>query len=88
MTAISGRTIALTFGGESISVSVKEDAAISLVSFLEIPKEGVNPKTESKQIQFSDIKIGDKVSAIIEVKENGDFLATNVSIIEEMSAAK
>jgi hypothetical protein len=88
VTAISGNTLTLTFQEKSIAVPIKEDAKIESVTFIEAPKEGAALKPELKTIQFSDIKIGDNASVFVEIKQNGDLLGANISIIIGAPAAK
>ncbi len=57
---IFGRTLTLTTDGDTLNVSIREDAKIQLVSWVGEDKE--KAKQETKEIEFKDIKVGDAVN--------------------------
>ena len=85
---ISERTLTLTAEEESLAIPIKENAKIISVFVTETPAEfveGAPIETEEKEIKFEDLKVGDNVSIIAEVKPSGELEGTNVSVLPEFS---
>jgi|GEM_PF-1445734 len=84
---ISDRTLTLTAEEESLAIPIKENAKIISLSVAEIPTEfieGAPIKTEEKEIKFEDLKVGDKVSIVAELKPSGELEGTTVSVLPEL----
>jgi len=84
---ISERTLTLSAEEESLVILIKEDAKIISFSLPEPPAEfveGAPLETQEKEIKFEDLKVGDKVSIIAEVKPGGELEGTNVSVLSAL----
>jgi len=57
-----GRVVTLSYNGENLDIVLQESAKINLY-------EG----TEKKEVQFQDIKIGDKVNVTAEIGKDGSI---------------
>lgn len=80
VTKISNKTITLTYGGESLEIRVKEDAQIYSFEALTPPKQGITAMPEQKKAEFSDIKVGSQVNAIIKILQDGQIEGLSVII--------
>ena len=84
---IINRTLSLVANGEVLKVPIKEGAEI--VSFIiteppaEINEDMIPPEPERKELKFEDIKVGDKVSIVVEVKPTGEIEGINVTVLPE-----
>jgi hypothetical protein len=88
---ISGETITLLSGGETMDVAVVDRTVISLFIFPEIPEgsdEGVVSKSERREIAFENLKVGDNATILAGVKANGKLEASSVNIFEETVPAE
>jgi len=69
ITKISGRIVTLNYAGESLDISVKDNAQIYSFS------QG------QKQIDFSQIKVGDWLNITIEVLPDGQVQGLSVAVV-------
>jgi len=60
---ISGRVLTLSSGGDKLDVFIREDAKIQSINVAETDKK--KAQQEAKELQFSDIKVGDAVTISI-----------------------
>lgn len=86
ITSISGRTLSITLDEETLEVPIREDSIISRVYFESPVAEGVTPAFDSETIQFEDLAVGQMVSIMAEVAEDGTLTGINVAVIEEVAA--
>ena len=77
---ISGRTLTLTEEGDTLSVPIKEGAG--LITFIASEREeGKMVAPEIQEIEFKDIKVGDKVVIQLELKASGEFEGTSLTVL-------
>lgn len=76
----SNRIITIIDGEEKINVYVKKDAQISLITLIAPTKIGKPSTTKQVQAVFSDIKIGDQVSATIKILQ-GNKIETSYIVV-------
>jgi len=72
VTNISDRTITINYAGENLDIRVKEDAQI--YCFAPVIPNGKEVSTnvpEEGKAEFSDIKVGSRVNAIIQILSDG-----------------
>lgn len=80
ITEILNRTLTLTKDGDTLSIFLKEDAG--LITFVSLEgKEGEEVIPEPQEIEFKDIKVGDKVVIRLELKANGEFEGTSITVL-------
>lgn len=75
ITEISGRTLTLNYEDDVLLIPIADDALIRNLFINEETKKG-----EAQEIDFEDIKIGDKVSILVGIKPDGRLEGTDVSI--------
>ncbi len=83
ITSISDRNILLVLAEKNLEVPIKDSASISEVSFVGPVVEGETTEFETKNIQFEDLAVGQKVSIIAEVAKDGTMQGINVTVIKE-----
>lgn len=79
ITKIVDRTLTLTSEGETLEIPIEEEAKIIAVVLKEAA-EGKVISPESKEIEFKDIKIGDKVTVQINLNTDGEVEGVTVVI--------
>ena len=83
--SVSGQTIVLEEDGDTLSVEVASDATITKVTLpspTALPEElGTAPTRE--KISLVQIKVGDKVDALLVSQPDGSFLANEVTVLVE-----
>lgn len=78
---ISGRNITLTFGGDSLTVKIRDDALIYLPTAYIKDSKG-NPVTVPQQTaKFADIKTGDNISVNLKLLPDGQIEGAMVIIL-------
>jgi len=81
LTNIDGRNVTLTFGGDSLTVKIRDDAQIYLPATTTKDSKG-NPVTAPQQTaKFSDIKVGDNVSVNLKLLPDGQIEGQLVIIL-------
>jgi len=83
---ISGRTVTLTSGAESIEVFIKENAVFLSHVILAVGEKIPETVPQQKEVGFSDIKIGNNLSATIKILPSGG--AESVSVVIYLTAAE
>ena len=76
---ISGRTVTLTYGTESLAIPIREDAKI--YSFSGTTNQKTPP--EQKTAEFKDIKVGDKLNITLKILSNGEIEGLSVIIFPQ-----
>ena len=80
VTEISDRTLTLSKEGDTLTILIKEDTPI----YQEIPSEeieGVPTPVGKKEIEFGEIKIGDKVNISCQLKVDGSLEGIEVIVL-------
>ncbi len=81
ITVIGGRNLTLNKEGNTLTILIQEDA---LIYRLSPPKETateVPQPVEMKEIQFGEIKAGDKVNISCQLKSDGTLEGTTVTVL-------
>jgi len=73
---ILNRTLTLTSNGDTLSIPVKEGSIITRIIFNQEIKT-----SETQEVNFEDIKIGDEVSISVELKPDGKIESTGLIIL-------
>jgi len=81
VTNISGRDITLTFGGDSLTIKIKEDAPIYLPATATKDKDGNSVTSAQQTAKFSDIKVGDNASVNLKLLATGQIEGQLVIIL-------
>lgn len=82
VTEISGRSLTLKNQGDTLTILVKEEATINRL----LPSEGEigAPRTaETEEIEFEEIKIGDRVNIVCELKTDGSLEGVQVVVLSQ-----
>ena len=70
---ILNRILTLTANGDELEIPIGDEARIIVF------EEGVNERImEPREIEFKDLKIGDKVEVLLELKPDGDFVGIHI----------
>jgi uncharacterized protein YpmB len=78
ITEISGRDLTLTQQGETLAVSIKDNAKISSANFA----QGISTSSGVEDIEFDEVSIGDNVSIAVEVKKDGKLEGINLTVVK------
>ena len=79
---IDGRNLTLAFGGDSLTIKIRDDALVYMPSKTTSDSSGkqiITPQTQSK---FSDIKTGDNVSVNVKLLSDGQLEGQIVIILQ------
>jgi len=79
-TKISDRTLTLVANGDTLEIPIIEEAGVAILVLEETEEE---VKVERREMEFKDIKVGDKVEVLVELKPDGYFEGINVTILPE-----
>lgn len=82
----SGRTITITEGEENMDIYIKEEAQIISIVLVPPGKGETSPTTKQVKAEFSDIKIGDQVSATIKILAENRIEAASLIIISGLGS--
>lgn len=88
ISSIAARTVVIGLESQTATIIVPDDAEIFFISFLEAPQPNVAAKTSSAPINFSELKVGDNISLVAELKANGELSAKNISKIGEFTQSE
>ena len=78
---ITNRTLTLVANGDTLAVPIGEEARVMAFVLVNETEEG--PRFEHKEKEFKDIKVGDKVEVLVNLKPDGDFVGVHVVIWPE-----
>jgi len=81
ITAIGGRNLTLNKEENSLIISVRTDALIYRLSPSEETATEVPQPVKREEIQFGEIKIGDKVNISCQLKADGTLEGTAVTVL-------
>ena len=81
VTKIDGKTITLTFGGDNLTVKIRDDAQIYLPATTAKDKNGKLVTSQQQTAQFSDIKVGNNVSVNLKLLSDGQIEGQLVIIL-------
>jgi len=81
VTDILNRTLTLIANGDTLAIPIIEGAEVIAFVLEENVEEGM--KFERKEMEFKDIKIGDKVEILIRFKPDDYFEGIDVTILTE-----
>jgi len=81
VTKIDGKTITLTFGGDNLTVKIRDDAQIYLPATSAKDKNGKLVTSQQQTAQFSDIKVGNNVSVNLKLLSDGQIEGQLVIIL-------
>jgi hypothetical protein len=73
---IQGRDVTLAFGGDYITVNIKQDANVYSYS-------SNSANAQKKQLNFSDLKKGDTVNISMTMSQEGKFTANSVMVVSQ-----
>lgn len=80
VTETSGRSLTLNNQGDTLTILVKEEATINRL----LPSEGeieAPQAAETEEIEFEEIKIGDRVNIVCELKADGSLEGVQVVVL-------
>lgn len=80
VTKVEGQEMTLEQEGDTLAFKVDEEAVITQVT---LPGEAVSPEVEQKEISLNEIKVGDEVTATLEIQSDGSRLARSVTVFVE-----
>jgi len=80
VTEISGRNLTLGKDGDSLTISIREDASINHLLPPEEETAGVPQPMMVEEIEFGEIKIGDRVDIACELKADGSLEGIDVTV--------
>lgn len=81
ITAIGGRNLTLNKEGNTLTILVQEDALIYRLSSPKETATEVPQPVEREEIQFGEIKTGDKVNISCQLKDDGTLEGTAVTVL-------
>ncbi len=84
--SISGQTMVLEEDGDTLSIKVAADATIVKVTLPSptAPPEETEEAPTREEISLAQIKVGDKVDALLASQPDGSFLANDVTVLVEV----
>jgi len=78
---ILDRALTLVANGDTLAIPIIEEVRVTtLVLEREVEEEA---RVEQREIEFKDIKVGDKVDVLIELKPDGYFEGIDVTVLPE-----
>jgi len=80
VTKITGRNLTLIKEGATLTIPIREDAAIARLVQPEKVTEGPQPVIR-KEMEFGEIKIGDQVSISCQLKADGTLEGVEVTVL-------
>lgn len=83
--SVSGQTIVLEEDGDTLSIEVTPEATITKVTLpspTALPEESGTAPTRAK-ISLAQVRVGDKVDALLVSQPDGSFLANDVTVLVE-----
>ncbi|MEK7562211.1 MAG: hypothetical protein AAB509_00825 [Patescibacteria group bacterium] len=78
---IDGKNVTLTFGGDSLTVKIIDNATVFLPAISTTDKNGKPVTTQQQIANFTDIKVGDSVSINLKLLPDGQIEGQMVIII-------
>jgi len=80
VTEISGQNLTLSKEGDTLTILIREDASINRLLPPEEETAGVPQPMMVKEIEFGEIKTGDRVDITCELKADGSLEGTDVTV--------
>lgn len=77
VTETSGWSLTINNQGDTLTVLVKEEATINRL----LPSEGEIEAPQTEEIEFEEIKIGDRVNIVCELKADGSLEGVRVVVL-------
>ncbi len=81
VTNIDGRNITLTFGGDSLTVKIRDNAQVYLPTTYSKDSKGNTVTLPQQAAKFADIKTGDNLSVVIKLLPDGQIEGQLVIIL-------
>jgi len=79
---ISGRNLTLTFGGDSLTVKIRDNATVFLPASTTTDSKGKQVTVPQKTVEFSEIKKGDNVSVNLTLSADGQMEGQMVVVLQ------